>query len=82
MTSTGGNDEEDAEMPLVPGETPDAEFWAGRRMPNGAPMLEDTGRSEGITTLGEKGYVPITGTQSVGLFAKRTVLGHPEGNKP
>ena len=82
MTSTSGNESEDEVLPLVPGETPDVAFWSGRRMPNGTPLLEDTGKSEGITTLGEKGYVPVTGMQSVGIGsrAKRTVLGRPEGS--
>ena len=82
--ASASDTEEDAELPLAPGENPDAGFWTGRRLPNGTPMLEDTGRSDGASSLSEAGFKAITGTggDGIGQLAKRTFLGKPEGIAP
>ena len=82
--ASAADTEEDGELPLVPGENPDASFWTGRRIPNGTPMLEDTGRSDGAASLSEAGFKAITGTggDGIGQLAKRTFLGKPEGIAP
>ncbi|MDX9975829.1 MAG: C13 family peptidase [FCB group bacterium] len=81
MSSTNKEGEEDVVLPLSPGVNPDVAFWSGRRLPNGTPSLEDTGKSDGVSSLTADKHEPITGSKGggIGMVAKRTILGRPEG---
>jgi len=79
MMPDKGDDKDDELMPLTPGDKPNQGLWAGRRLPNGHPLLEDTGKSDGAVALGSDGFQSVTGNNEggVGLLAKPTVLGRP-----
>ncbi|MFA4945281.1 MAG: hypothetical protein WC789_11340 [Lentisphaeria bacterium] len=75
---------DDVLLPLVPENPPDEAAWAGRRLPNGHPLLEDTGKSDGASALGPDGYQPLTGDKdgAVGFLAKQTGFGQPAPPAP
>ena len=65
--------------PLVLPPQTDVAFWTGRRLPTETPLIEDTGKTDGVAATGPEGYKPVGGEKSsdVGALARRTVLGRP-----
>lgn len=57
----------------------DVEFWTGRRLLTEIPLIEDTGKGDGVAATGPEGYKPVGGDQAtdVGALARKTILGRP-----